>query len=206
MNRLTVAYEPAISLIEILLESSGVSLQGALPQTTVPGFLFDMNRFFQRLLGRFLRENLPDHHIQEDKAIRGMMAYSPDYNPRACRAPAPRPDYCIKTNDGKTLLLDAKYRDLWLEDLPREMLYQLAIYALSQKPPGRATILYPTMDTAARDSVVRIYEPSSGNPRAEIVQRPVNLARLAALLPPRPGIYETKQRKEFASRLLAEPS
>ena len=47
------------------------------------------------------------------------MAYSPEYNPRACRAPAPRPDYCVKTKDGKTLLLDAKYRDLWSEDLPR---------------------------------------------------------------------------------------
>lgn len=206
MNRLTVAYEPAISLIEILLDSSGMSLQGAPQAPRLPGFLFDMNRFFQRLLGRFLRENLPDHRVQEEKAIKGMMAYSPEHNPRACRAPAPRPDYCVKTNNGKTLLLDAKYRDLWSEDLPREMLYQLAIYALSQKPPGRATILYPTMDSAARDSVVRIYDPSSGSPRAEVVQRPVNLARLAALLPPGPGIYETKQRREFASRLLMNPS
>lgn len=206
MNRLTVAYEPAISLIEILLDSSGMSLQGAPQEPRLPGFLFDMNRFFQRLLGRFLRENLPDHRVEEERTIKGMMAYSPEHNPRSCRAPALRPDYCVKTNDSKTLLLDAKYRDLWSEDLPREMLYQLAIYALSQKPPGRATILYPTMDWAARDSVVRIYDPASGSPRAEVIQRPVNLTRLAALLPPNPGIYETKQRQEFASRLLMNPS
>ena len=183
-----------------------VSLHGAPQEPRLPGFLFDMNRFFQRLLGRFLRENLPDHRVQEEKAIKGMMAYAPEFNPRACRAPAPRPDYCVKTKEGKTLFLDAKYRDLWSEDLPREMLYQLAIYALSQRPPGRATILYPTMNSAARDSVVRIYEPSSGNSRAEVVQRPVNLARLAALVTPGPGIYEARQRQEFASQLLANPS
>ena len=51
MNRLTVAYEPAISLIEILLDSSGVSLQGAPQEIRLAGFLFDMNRFFQRLTG-----------------------------------------------------------------------------------------------------------------------------------------------------------
>jgi 5-methylcytosine-specific restriction enzyme subunit McrC len=205
MNRLTVAYEPAISLIEILLDSSGVSLHGAPQEPRLPGFLFDMNRFFQRLLGRFLRENLPDHRVQEEEAIKGMMEYSPEYNPRNCRAPAPRPDYCVKTKEGKTLLLDAKYRDLWSEDLPREMLYQLAIYALSQRSPGRATILYPTMNSAARDSVVRIHEPSSGNPRAEVVQRPVNLGDLAKLLPPGSGINAARQRQEFALKLVMNP-
>jgi 5-methylcytosine-specific restriction enzyme subunit McrC len=192
MNRLTIAYEPAISLIEILLDSSGVSLRGAPHKPRLSGFLFDMNRFFQRLLGRFLRENLPDHNVQEEKVMNGMMAYSPEYNPRACRAPALKPDYSVKTKDGRTLLFDAKYRDLWSESLPSDMLYQLAIYALSQKPFGRSTILYPTMDSAARDSVVRIYEPSSGTSEAEVVQRPVHLAQLAALLNPNPGIREAR--------------
>jgi len=206
MNRLTVAYQPAVSLIEILLESSGVSLKGTPREPKLSGFLFDMNRFFQRLLGRFLKENLPDHSVQEERAIRGMMSYSPEFNPRGCRAPAPRPDYCVKTNDGRTLLLDAKYRDLWSEDLPRDMLYQLAIYALSQKAPGRSTILYPTMDPVARDAVVRIIEPSSGGLRAEVVQRPVNLAEIEGLLASNAGISGARLRQDFALRLVANPS
>jgi hypothetical protein len=85
------------------------------------------------------------------------------------------------------------------------MLYQLAIYALSQRPPGRATILYPTMNSAARDSVIRIHEPVGGNLRAEVVQRPVNLARLAELVTPVYGISAAEQKHEFALRLLAHP-
>ena len=206
IDRLSSAYEPAISLIEILLLSSGTSLQGAPKEAKLPGFFFDMNRFFQRLLGRFLRENLPDCLVQEESSIKGMMCYAADHNPKARRAPSPRPDYKVTVANGATLLLDAKYRDLWSATLPRDMLYQLAIYALSQKPRGRATILYPTVDPAARDSVVHIFDPGAGIPCADVVQRPVNLLDLAALLPPGPAAQEKRRRHAFATRMLMAPA
>ena len=61
----------------------------------MPGFLFDMNIFFQRLLFRFLRENLASARIADELAIRNLFTYAPDANPRQRRAPAPRPDYAL---------------------------------------------------------------------------------------------------------------
>jgi 5-methylcytosine-specific restriction enzyme subunit McrC len=50
MNRLTVAYDSAFAIIRLLLEAKGISLQGRMTQYKLPGFLFDMNAFFQALL------------------------------------------------------------------------------------------------------------------------------------------------------------
>ena len=42
----------------------------------MPGFLFDMNVFFQRLLSRFLRDNLAGARIADELAIRNLLAYA----------------------------------------------------------------------------------------------------------------------------------
>jgi len=178
MSRLTAHYEPAITLIELLLQSTGITLEDQAKKVSLQGFLFDMNRFFERLLSRFLNENLPDFTVHDQYRLTGMMSYAHEHNPRRRKAPTPRPDFVITQGKKALAILDAKYRDLWDKALPRDMLYQLALYALSQGWNGQATILYPTIQTDVRPQVVEIHEPILGSSTARVILQPVNLNQL----------------------------
>ncbi len=194
IDRQTQAYQPALQIIQILLESQGISLENDTQRVQVPGFLFDMNRFFQALLDRFLTDNLEDYTLRSEHKLRKMLSYHPEHNPHFKKSPTPRPDFAILQGKKVIALLDAKYRDLGQTELPREMLYQLALYAFSQDRPGKSTILYPTLDVMTSESWVEIAHPLSGERLARVILRPVNLHRLEALI--RAGT--TRERAEFA--------
>jgi 5-methylcytosine-specific restriction enzyme subunit McrC len=197
LNRLTSAYEPAVRLIELLYACSAVSLDGE-TNIALPGFLFDMNRFFQALMGRFFGEYLRGFEVREEDVLAEMMRYVPGLNPLHRRSPAPRPDFLVAKGDTVAALLDAKYRNLWERELPREMLYQLAIYALSQPGPATAAIVYPTTARGATDAVVEIRDPVRSGALGFVALRPVVLGELAA------AVRESSERAEgerMAARL-----
>lgn len=200
MDRRTSAYKPAFTLIELLLGGQGVVLDEQGPQVRLRGFLFDMNRFFQALISRFLREHLSEVDVHDEFRLKGMFKYVPGQNPLSRREPTLRPDFVVMRSGQMLAVLDAKYRDLWEQSLPREMLYQLALYALGRVSGERmSTILYPTIDDAAREQSITIQEPVRGLPQASVALRPVNLLKLEQLL--RAGRAAQSQRTELAKQL-----
>jgi len=202
MNRLVAAYRPAFAIVEILLAGRAISMdEASSSDRALPGLLYDMNRFFQALLDRFLKENLDERlTVLSELRLRGMLAYTPGKNPLNRRAPTPRPDFAIMEKGRVAALLDAKYRDLWTTSLPREMLYQLSLYALSQPGASVASILYPTVAPHATEQQIEINETVGGRQRARIVLHPVNLPRLAELLDEE--VSSRQERYRFAQEML----
>lgn len=199
MDRRTTAYDPTLKLIELLLGMEGISFEGEKERIPLPGFLFDMNRFFQALMSRFLKEHLPQLQVRDEYRLKGLFRYAPGPNPRP--APILRPDFVVMENRKIIAVLDAKYRDLWEKPLPREMLYQLSLYALGRSEnEKKAAILYPTMDSSAREQTITIHEPVSGSEQASVDLRPINLKLLEALL--REGVSKSEKRTELALKLV----
>ena len=75
LTRLTSVCKPALTIIRLLHEMMGTALNSGNETNVTPGFLFDMNIFFQRLLSRFLIENLTSVRIADEKKIRNLFAY-----------------------------------------------------------------------------------------------------------------------------------
>jgi 5-methylcytosine-specific restriction enzyme subunit McrC len=182
LTRLSDSYQAALSIIRLLLESRGIVLEGRRQVASIPGFLFDMNAFFQALLSRFLKDNLLDCVVREEHALKGMMRYNPQFNPLYRLSPTPRPDFAVNRQGKLVALLDAKYRDLWERQLPREMLYQLVVYAISNPSRPQSSILYPTLDPLAKEARIDVTDPVYGKQLGQVCLRPVHLLEIESLI------------------------
>jgi 5-methylcytosine-specific restriction enzyme subunit McrC len=201
IDRRTTTYEPALRIIQLLLQGEGISLDGEVQRLQLPGFLFDMNHFFQNLVSRFLHENLDGCNVQDQYRLKEVFEYVPSLNPRNRHAPAIRPDFVLWSDRRIAAVLDAKYRDLWQEDVPADMLYQLALYALSRQGTDReSAIIYPVLASNASEQAIHLRHPVSGDRQARVILRPLDLHKLESLV--RSGDRRSLvERKTLAHRL-----
>jgi 5-methylcytosine-specific restriction enzyme subunit McrC len=202
LDRRTRRYQPALTLIELLLNGESISLDefGHRRTVEITGFAMDMNVIWQRLLGRVLSEWSEGFTVEEESRLRDVFRRS-DSHPYRGRTPTPRPDFAAFHGDRLVGYLDAKYRDLWARSLPREMLYQLAVYAVAQGG-GVVAILYPTDSREAREQRIDLQDPILGERRATIALRPVQLSHLEALISAPPTEQNRVRRADFARALL----
>jgi len=180
LDRTTVAYGPALHIIELLLRGMGVVLTNG-RRVPLRGFLFDMNRFFQALLARFLRENLSDGAVFEERPLHETLRWDAGRNPHRWKDPLPRPDFAVRVEHGALELLDAKYQDLGARPPSRDVTYQLATYAMSKDGRGRSTVLFPGTRSVA-DQALLVCAPLDGRREAELVFRAVDLVTMHELL------------------------
>ena len=207
LTRLTENAEPALTLIRLVLEGQGLAFAEEKHLTAMTGFLFDMNKFFQRLLSRFLRENLYGLQIEDERSVHQLLAFAKDGNPRKRTAPKLRPDYALFDGVTPRGYLDAKYRDIWSMGLPPNWLYQLAMYALGS-PTQVSVLLYATMSDEASDERIEVQQPlrSSDVPPASVILRPVPVTRLAKLVGRSKAGQFGAERRIFAHQLVAMQS
>jgi len=182
LDRLSERYTSVLELINILFESQGIQMEDGSAYIKLNGFVFDMNMFFQSLLSKLMKEYLIEYTIRDEFTLHELFSYTPGFNPQKRYAPKPRPDFAVMRGNKVISLLDAKYRDLWKTKLPREMLYQLSIYAVSGIGNGKSKILYPSMTSASKLQKIDIKHPATGGKYAEVILQPVLLTQVAQML------------------------
>lgn len=182
INRLTEPYRPLLKIIAILEENQSIEFEDGDKKIRLTGFFFDMNRFFEALAGRLLHDFAPGYTVRGQYQLHHMFAYAREHNPKNRRAPVPRPDFALLKNGQLARLMDAKYRDLWETPLPRDMLYQLSVYALSSKGGRQATIIYPTTNEYAVRQQIDIQNPVTGEYMGSVLLEPLHLNFLAKCL------------------------
>ncbi|HOK64828.1 MAG TPA: restriction endonuclease [Bacillota bacterium] len=181
LNRLTESYRSLLTIIDLLYNSCGIERKERSHEALLCGYFFDMNVFFERLILRLLHEYAEDYQVKDQYALRSMFAYDPFLNPQFRNPPTMRPDFALIRYGKVVRLLDAKYRDLWQSGLPTNMLYQLAVYALSGVGDNTATIIYPaTEDLPAQK--INVISPIDGMQTASVILQPIDLIKTADLI------------------------
>lgn len=177
LNRLNQRYEEFLSLALRFLEGIHGSDMDS-EASTINGFYIDMNKLFQDFIGKYIEDNLEGYTLKQEYSLNNMFKYH--LNPLNKSNVYPRADFAICKGSKVEFILDAKYRDLWEKPLPREMLYQLSIYALSGVENKKARIIYPSSNKEAKLQSIEIRNVVTGEFSGWVELQPVDVGELLA--------------------------
>ncbi|MDV4152117.1 restriction endonuclease [Clostridium sp. AL.422] len=182
INRLNINYKPIIELIDILYEADTIDFNDNDKKIKLKGYIFDMNSFFERLVGKLLEKGKEKYNYKSQYNFKNMFIYDPDFNIKMRRNPILKPDFILEKDGKVEKLFDAKYKDLYNNPLPSSMLYQLSIYALSGLGNYEATILYPSIEGRLKEQKININNPITGEYIGRVNLRCIDLIYLTDIL------------------------
>ena len=194
LNRLNAHYENAVQIVRMIYEGSGGFVLGDTrqEQLRIPGFFFDMNVLFEKVLARFFRENLTTYMVEEQRPFQVYSCQESDKDRDSIR-----PDYVFydKLSGEIVLFADAKYRDVTNKDVVNTQLYQLSVYASVCPLDQRAVLLYPSFSEEQKSKTLVLNRINNQKKLAIVTLQPVDMYRLIDLIQ-----CESKksQREDFA--------
>ena len=179
-NRLTARYAGVHRLVRLMFERTGLDEDHATGRDTVAGFMWNMALLFEAFVARFLEEHLKGAEVVRQAKL-GQL-YQVRRGRPGLKAPRPRPDLVLRRRGKVIGVFDTKYRDLWATKLPRDILYQMSVYALGwSEAEGRdvpAVVLYPQVGGGEHPDVEIDLRVAGGRTR-RIVLRAVDWAAAA---------------------------
>ena len=217
LNRMSRQYENAVKLIEILYGSTSGFFLGENDRQTarIPGFFFDMNKLFERAIGKFLKQNLPNHIVTFDHKNTAQI-FSGFYEKN--KAPIlkdniwrRRPDVIIESPPPykQRTVIDTKY----VQHTPgKEPLEQLAIYALAfSDKPSKSMFIFPQTESADSWQVIfhertfdrhhhSDFKIATDNALCTVTARPVDMLDFIAHI----KNQDRDTNEQFALRLIGE--
>lgn len=75
-----------------------------------------------------------------------------------------------------------EYNPKWDRNLPRDMLYQLSVYAVSGIGNNSATILYPAMKGLPVLQQINMNNPLTNDIMAKVFMKPIDLIKVASFI------------------------
>lgn len=169
LDRRSSHYQPALTLVALIHQGTRLGKHadaGAMPLTS---FMLDMNKVFERFLGRYFRENAPqDVRIATQESHSDVFRFlenSPDW-----RKPRIQPDFIFRRRGEVIAVADAKYKNRSEHRPNSAELYQLTTYglALPMPEPREVLLLHPLASGDLDHATTLIFAPPGATQQALI--------------------------------------